>query len=970
MLKFFPASGSIRRRTFFLLGGMSLGALLIANFFWLPSAIEDIRQTQLELRRVSVRLVGDQIQQYLEAKEADLTRTAQRFRPYLREGDREGLRITVQGLLQRDPAFEEIGILDENGKEIIRISRRLAITDQDLVDRSASSFFREGMRQEVYWAPVTITETSEPWVTLALRRPGSGGISGGLVFAIINLKSLWNLTREFKLSREGQVYIVEEQGRLIAAADPSRVLRRLSFADRPFIHQLTHLQNPDGHSFVEGIYTNERGVNVVATGLLLTSPRWGVVIEQPQSVLFAPIRQKIWLFVSLSIMGLLLSFGLAHALSGRLTGPIIRLREGAEQIGGGNLEYEVPVETGDEIGELARQFNLMAEQLRISQQATLSALTIPVINQTSELQEVLGEVIAKVMNVTGAEAASIRLVDDGGKQFGLSVYRGFSEAYVRERSATVREELGEGMILKTAWPFIAGDLLDDPARNRHPLARDGFRSAVCFALKTPSKTFGIMTLASREAGRLGPKQANLFVAIAHEITVALQNARLFQETERNLERMRTLHEIDRAITSTLDLRAVLDVLLEKIDLVLPYAATTIRLFNKKNGLLEPMVCRNLDEKEWMAEQWRGGRGLANIVYETRAPTIIANAQTDPRVRDPEFYHKHRLVSYLGVPLLVKGEALGALGFYTKEEHEFSPEEVEFLSTLASQAAIAIYNSQLYERSNNLAIELEKSNKVKDEFLGVMSHELRTPLSVIVGYTGMIKDKIFGEITPEQNKALEKIMARSNDLLSMISGILQATSIESKSVAVESHEINLSSFLNELRSAYDCPLGKELILNWDYPSALSTMKTDGQKLKHILQNLINNAIKFTAKGSVTISAGVKEGSRQTAAKKKEEPCLQTALPTGDKRWVEFKVADTGIGIPKEKHSLIFEMFRQVDSSETRLYGGVGLGLYIVKKYTEMLGGTVEVESKVGKGSIFTVTIPCDGLRSEINRSQPW
>jgi signal transduction histidine kinase len=134
--------------------------------------------------------------------------------------------------------------------------------------------------------------------------------------------------------------------------------------------------------------------------------------------------------------------------------------------------------------------------------------------------------------------------------------------------------------------------------------------------------------------------------------------------------------------------------------------------------------------------------------------------------------------------------------------------------------------------------------------------------------------------------------------------------------------------------YVLPTNKELTLSWEYSSG-TVIKSDRERLKHILQNLINNAIKFTAKGKITISARYITESRA----------------------VEFRVADTGIGIPNDKIPLIFEMFHQVDSSETRPYGGVGLGLYIVKNFTEMLGGQVRVESELEKGSVFTVTIPC-------------
>lgn len=426
----------------------------------------------------------------------------------------------------------------------------------------------------------------------------------------------------------------------------------------------------------------------------------------------------------------------------------------------------------------------------------------------------------------------------------------------------------------------------------------------------------------------------MFTGFIRDIT---ERKRAELEIKSNLERIQALREIDLAITSTLDLRTVLDFLLEKIDLFISFpCATTIRLFNKQSDLLEPVACRNLNEAVWKAEEWKIGRGLANVVFETKIPLKVINVQTDPRTRDQEFFRRYGLVSYLGVPLIAKMEILGVLGLYTKEEHEFTKEEVDFLSTLAGQAAIAILNSQLYEQTKNQALELERANRVKDEFLSVMSHELRTPLNVVMGYTAMIKDGMLGEINPKQEEALAKVISRASDQLAIVNNILYATVMETQQIKAESHAVVLGDFLNQLRSAYEAPLNKELTLNWDCSSPLSVIHTDSAKLKYILQNLIHNAFKFTEKGHVTISA-------------RHIPEAKT---------VEFRVSDTGVGIRKEHLLFIFEKFRQVDSSETRLYGGVGMGLYIVKRFTELLGGTVEVESEPGKGSTFTVTIPCE------------
>jgi hypothetical protein len=172
------------------------------------------------------------------------------------------------------------------------------------------------------------TETSEPWVALALPLEGVGTTIAGVVYGVVNLKSLWEVTAELRLNHGGRAYVVDRFGQLIATDDPNLVLKRLSFADRPLIqHLMQHPSAPD-LEFVQGDYTNEHGVRVLATGLHLPVGQWSVVVEQPQAILYAPIAQKLWFALAISSIGLLVCMGIAHILSQRFTRPIVRLREG------------------------------------------------------------------------------------------------------------------------------------------------------------------------------------------------------------------------------------------------------------------------------------------------------------------------------------------------------------------------------------------------------------------------------------------------------------------------------------------------------------------------------------------------------------------------------------------------------------------------------------------------------------------
>ena len=276
------------------------------------------------------------------------------------------------------------------------------------------------------------------------------------------------------------------------------------------------------------------------------------------------------------------------------------------------------------------------------------------------------------------------------------------------------------------------------------------------------------------------------------------------------------------------------------------------------------------------------------------------------------------------------------------------DEIEWLGEEFNKMAgeLKVFYATLEQKVKDKTHELEKTNsqleqanrslvnasKAKDEFLNIMSHELRTPLNVISGYAQILKDGVLGRIQPEQDHGLRTILVQSKELLRMINEVLQVGSLEGGNVSAKFADVNLRDFFADIRSTYEVLPQKGIPLYWNIPDKLPMVNTDGEKLKHILQNLINNAIKFTEEGSVTISARYVSQA------------------------IEFKVKDTGIGMPNETLPSIFQMFRQLDGSGTRSYGGAGVGLYIVKKFVELLNGKIEVESVLDKGSTFTVIIP--------------
>jgi Amt family ammonium transporter len=326
---------------------------------------------------------------------------------------------------------------------------------------------------------------------------------------------------------------------------------------------------------------------------------------------------------------------------------------------------------------------------------------------------------------------------------------------------------------------------------------------------------------------------------------------------------------------------------------------------------------------------------------------VFDVQKEPGPLDPEFLAKNHLSFLLVVPLIANDEVLGMSSFYSRDKHEFNAEEVEFLMTLAGQASIAIYNSTMYGNLQSQAETLKRSNQVKSEFLGIMSHELTTPITVMMGYATLIEEEVVGSASEEQKAAIRVIRRKGGDLLSMIRGILEATKLESGDIEVEKTEVDLAELLRELEAETIVPPGKNVSVNWSYDRLLPLLRTDSAKLKQTLVHLIDNGVKFTPEGLVGISAKYDSENQR----------------------ITLDVADTGVGISAEMHSVIFEKFRQVDSSDTRSFEGIGLGLFIVKRNIELLGGEIIVKSDCGKGSTFTLTLPCDMACVAANSAVP-
>jgi signal transduction histidine kinase len=327
----------------------------------------------------------------------------------------------------------------------------------------------------------------------------------------------------------------------------------------------------------------------------------------------------------------------------------------------------------------------------------------------------------------------------------------------------------------------------------------------------------------------------------------------------------------------------------------------------------------------------GGRAvLARHVIHVH--DLAAEVETDFPGSKP---HQERFGTrtVLATPMLREDVAIGAILIRRTEIRPFSQKQIALLKTFADQAVIAIENVRLFQEIQEKNEELEAANRHKSQFLANVSHELRTPLNSIIGFTRLVLRKTEGQIEKLQKENLQKVLISSEHLLNLINGLLDLAKIEAGKMEVYAETFRLDEIVRVATTTVEPLLRNGNVrLITEIAADIPPLKTDRDKLRQAVLNLLSNAVKFTEKGEIKVAAWPENGNLKLA------------------------VSDTGIGMKKEALDLIFEEFRQADMSSTRRYGGTGLGLAIVRRFINLMGGDITVESEVGKGSKFTVTIP--------------
>ncbi len=630
---------------------------------------------------------------------------------------------------------------------------------------------------------------------------------------------------------------------------------------------------------------------------------------------------------------LLISFlavaaGIAFAMiaAKKIEKPVSNLSIQARLAGKGDFDHHLEYDGSDALGQMVHAFNQMMDEIKIKQkQLTAVNMIADIVYSSLDMNRVAENAVHAMMSYSKSPAVAFFLLNKEKNQLEMLFAEGFDDETVKKASVLPIEGSLTGKAVKEKQVVSTVDLVTDGRLEpevRSALAKENMHSVYSVPILARGEVLGAMNLIHKVKTSVDELEKETLISIGKSIGLAMANALQVTRIQHEIEERREIGEALRE--SELKYRNLVERANDSITII---QDGFIKYANPSAVKLS-----GLDEDELIGSDF------------------LANVHPDEKAKLQDLYTRRMagdlMESIYETVLLAKDGS--------KIYAEINASPTTFLDRPADQIIIRDITERrraqealkkaydqleikVAERTKELAVAKEKaeeSDRLKSAFLASMSHELRTPLNSIIGFTGIILQELVGPLNEEQEKQLNMVQDSAHHLLSLINDVLDLSKIEAGQLNVASEKFEINEIINRVvKTVSPMASKKGLTVETEIPPELRAIKSDKRRVEQVLLNLVNNSIKFTEAGSVTITC------------------------KADDKWVVLSVTDTGIGIAEEDRGKLFKAFQQIETGLSRRFEGTGLGLSICKKLVGLMAGDIDVQSEgPGKGSTFSFRLP--------------